>query len=190
MLHAPGRVLARGLPQWPDTTMSTMPGDDVRTVLDNAQPSLDGEWLRHFHASYTERFLSDNQRIWTTASILVPVALAAFPAFFATDGRGTLKAAIFGGFSILVMAFWHVIAERHRYYQKRAYNVVSGIEAHILGGDIAQKIRGAASVNAQPPRLTTRAARIGLLGGTFALWLIIAILAWKGLLPEPQSSRS
>lgn len=155
----------------------------VRQELQRLAPSKpDDEWLRHLHRSYIDRFLSDNQRIWSTASILVPASLAAFPAFFATKGRDFWQALIFGAFSIAVMIFWHFIAEKHRVFQDRSLKLADAIEKHVLGDDIGGAIDAARSQQREP-RPKVRTARIGLVWCTAALWLLITILALQGLLP-------
>jgi hypothetical protein len=159
--------------------------DGVREQLDRAGP--DDEWLRHLHSSYVDRFLSDNQRIWATAAILVPVSLATFPAFFASSGRDVWKAIVFGAFSVAVMTFWHLIANRHRYFQQQAYTIATAIEAHVLGAETARAMRSAAKGDERKPRPGIQGARVGLLVGTLVLWILIVVLAGLGELPEAQS---
>ncbi len=156
--------------------------EDVGRLLDRAQPTPDAELLRHLHSSYVDRFLSDNQRIWATAAILVPASLAAFPVYFAADGRSAGLAVVFGAFSVAVMTFWYFIAERHRYFQKQAHNMADYLEDYMLTGGIAKEMRAAARVGVASPRVKVRTARRGLLVGVAVLWALIAVLTATGQL--------
>ncbi len=89
---------------------------------------------------------------------------------------------MFAGSSIIVMLFWHFIAEKHRHFQEESLNVATFLEAYALGDEIVKDIR-AARKPAGPPRLKVRTARIRLLYSTAVLWLLIVILAWQRLLP-------
>ncbi len=47
----------------------------IKTMIENQrkQAADPNEWLRTLHQHYSNRFLSDNERIWTVGSILIPV---------------------------------------------------------------------------------------------------------------------
>ncbi len=46
------------------------------TISRNHSKSVQQEWLRFLHQRYSDRFLKDNDCIWTISSIFIPLSLA------------------------------------------------------------------------------------------------------------------
>lgn len=86
------------------------------------------EWLRWIHNRYFERFLKDNDRIWTVTSIFIPLSLA---------GLSSVKEGTFESVSLLAVAsiglisFWYLICEKHRAFQEQSIALVQAIEKFI-----------------------------------------------------------
>lgn len=72
------------------------------------------KWLTLLYKTYFDRMLSDNQRIWTTAAIFIPVALAGFGAYASLSPVTLDKALLLALASCFLICFWLIIAEHHR----------------------------------------------------------------------------
>jgi hypothetical protein len=86
------------------------------------------EWLQIIYQSYSQRFISDNERIWATGAIMIPLALAIFVALPSIKEPTTLQLITLGIPSILVMMSWLVIAENHRAFQEKSRAWIVAIE--------------------------------------------------------------
>src|SRR3989344_4582485 len=71
-------------------------------------------WLQTLYQNYANRFLSDNGRIWSTGSILIPLSLAGFAAVVGLDAPRWPHVVVLMFASIALMFIWLVIAENHR----------------------------------------------------------------------------
>ena len=54
--------------------------DELEQIITDALAENESreDWKQSLYQNYTNRFLSDNNRIWVTGGIFIPVALAAF----------------------------------------------------------------------------------------------------------------
>ena len=86
------------------------------------------EWLRTLYESYTQRFLSDNSRIWITGSIMIPLSLAAFAALPTIECPTFIHLLVLAIASVAVMVSWLVIAENHRAFQEKSRAWIVAIE--------------------------------------------------------------
>jgi hypothetical protein len=116
-----------------------------QTLIDT--PPYEGfqsdEWLRTLYKSYTNKFIHDNNRIWTTGSIMIPLSLAAFAAVPTINCPKSIHLLILGLASLTIIISWLVIAENHRAFQDKSLAWVVAIE-EVLGltGTGGTKIRG------------------------------------------------
>ncbi|MBE9584029.1 hypothetical protein IM792_06170 [Mucilaginibacter sp. JRF] len=85
-------------------------------------------WLRQLHSHYSEKFLQDNNRIWSTASILIPLSLAGLATVKDAPPLSVIPIALA---SISLMLFWVIFAEHHRAFQNRSSAYIQAIERHI-----------------------------------------------------------
>lgn len=154
----------------------------AREVVARELGSLTVETLWRLHSSYVQRYLADNERIWSTASLLVPLALAAFPLLVTLDEPSWRQSVVFGAASISVMYLWLAIANAHKAYQNRSYHVIRAIESLLIGGAKETTIRTALNIASPDPIVTASGARWGLMIGTVGGWAVLTILLYRGLL--------
>jgi hypothetical protein len=109
----------------PSSISTSQPEETVNTS--GANPERD-EWLRILHERYSERFLKDNDRIWTVTSIFIPLSLAGLSSL--KDGS-FMSIFLLGIGSIGLMRFWFIVCEKHRFFQEKSEDVVRAIEIRI-----------------------------------------------------------
>ncbi|MBD2757867.1 hypothetical protein [Spirosoma validum] len=97
------------------------------------------DWLRFIHQRYTERFLKDNDRIWTVSSIFIPLSLAGLASV--KDGN-FISTFLLGMGSIVLINFWFNSAEKHRSFQEKSQDVVEAIEKLIGLDTMAIPLKG------------------------------------------------
>jgi hypothetical protein len=132
------------------------------TSVDPAPPeptAAADEWLRRMHSAYMDRFLADNQRIWMTASIFVPLSLTPFAVLFSIKEPRSVHVIVLAGVSLTLLGFWSLVARRHRAFQAQSLTTVIAIEARALRGTDHEDLLETAH------RRTVRGAgpRVGLL---------------------------
>jgi hypothetical protein len=72
-------------------------------------------------------YLSDNNRIWTMGSIILPVALASAAILPSTAAKGG-QILILGSASTLLVAAWNLFADHHRAFQTKSLAWMEAIE--------------------------------------------------------------
>lgn len=100
----------------------------LKNISKNPPPNGQHDWLRFLHQRYTERFLKDNDRIWTVSSIFIPLSLAGLASIKEGNFISTL---LLGMGSIGLIDFWFKSAEKHRATQEKNRTVFEAIELHI-----------------------------------------------------------
>lgn len=88
-------------------------------------------WLQILYQHYGSRFLSDNERIWSTGTIFIPVSLAGFVALMAVEDPTCAHVTVLMIGSVLVLFIWLMIAERHRAFQQKSLAWLEAIERTI-----------------------------------------------------------
>lgn len=78
------------------------------------------KWLEALFKHYSDRMLSDNERIWRTGALFVPIALAAFAALTAIKLLQLWHIVALAAPSMTLMWAWIVIAENHRSFQQKS----------------------------------------------------------------------
>jgi hypothetical protein len=104
----------------------------LRRVLKGNVSGEDRKWMLDLHRDYTQRFVSDNNRIWTTGSIFVGIALAGFGFVVRATPINPLVLAVVGFVSFLLLYVWNLIADRHREFQDRSFVWIQAIERMLL----------------------------------------------------------
>lgn len=96
--------------------------------LKGLSPKQKEEWLPILHKQYSERFLKDNDRIWTVTSIFIPLSLAGLGAL----REGKLPEVIALGLgSIALVCFWFLVCAKHRQFQDDGRDILKVIEDQI-----------------------------------------------------------
>jgi len=151
-----------------------------RMTDDKTDPN---EWLRTLYTAYAGRMLSDNQRIWGTGSIFLPLSITGFAAFIAID-RPQLRHTVVLGLASSSLAWcWLFIAENHRSFQQKSEAWLVAIQETVgIQGVGGPKVRG----NPLNRALTFRAAiqwmRWILVIMVTGSWFVLAALCATGRL--------
>lgn len=110
---------------------------DALTTMVQYQRSADLDPQKTLEAllkHYTDRMLSDNERIWRIGALFLPISLAAFAAFTSVKCLQVWHALVLGIPSIGLLFAWIVIAENHRAFQQKSEAWIIAIH-RILGLD-------------------------------------------------------
>ena len=135
------------------------------------------EWLRILHTNYTQRFTTDNERIWSTGAIMVPLSLSGFAIFTSIDRASLAHSIVIGLASILLMLAWIFIAENHRAFQDKSLAWICAIEKE---AGIMESIDSKLETNPFTKIFTfqgaTQVIRVILLMFTIISWLIVWVV--------------
>lgn len=100
-------------------------------------------WLQILYQSYASRFLSDNERIWNTGAIVIPLSLAGFVAVISLNKPQWPQVIVLMTGSIVLMFIWLMIAENHRAFQQKSQAWLVAIERTLkLKGGWGPKVKG------------------------------------------------
>ncbi len=105
---------------------------DQLTDFRKNNPAIADDWLKAFYSSYSQRFLSDNNRIWSTAQIMIPLSLAGFAALTALKEPQFVHLLTLALVSSAIMIIWLVIAENHRAFQDKSLEWLLEIEKLVV----------------------------------------------------------
>lgn len=157
--------------------------------LNDAPPRVSVDTNKIFEAlfkHYTDRMLADNERIWKTGALFVPISLAAFAAFAAIKCPQVWHILVLGIPSIGLMFAWIVIAENHRSFQQKSEAWLVALHRAV---DLDLKLPIKLPTGGMEDAVTTSGAiqrmRWHLLAGVAALWGLILLWAvafwfWAG----------
>jgi hypothetical protein len=134
------------------------------------------DWLRTLYSTYFHRFLSDNSRIWMTATLMVPISLAAFAGVATLKPITTLGLLTLGLPSIVLITLWLFIADKHRVFQERSEEILSAIEEVI---EFSRRPRSRSRWGA------VRLSRWLLVGAVWVGWLFLFAANPLGLQVQP-----
>lgn len=153
--------------------------EKLREQLRKLETAERDEWLRLLYDRYTERFMKDNDRIWSTGAIMIPLSLGGFVALATIQVVTVAHVLSLALASIALMLFWEVTAENHRAFQQKSEKWIKAIEEEIgltdTGGPKADAHRIA--------KLRVQAVRWYLFGFTVLCWLIVGFLFALGYFP-------
>jgi hypothetical protein len=141
------------------------------------------QWLRTIYEHHSELFLANNNKIWTTASVLIPLSLAGFVAIASLDDLDLYHVQVLMFASISLILIWLVIAENHRAFQQKDEAWLVAIERIIK---IEDKTGSKVQSNFFNRLLTYKAAvQISywiLFVGILIVWTYVYWLTYKGIL--------
>lgn len=80
------------------------------------------------YTTYFERFLNDNNKIWSTGNIFIPLSLAGLLSLNSLALPYTCLLALG---SMALMRFWVLVAENHRAFQTHAQTIMEAIEGYM-----------------------------------------------------------
>lgn len=135
--------------------------------LSHALKEKSDDWLKELYKAHTDRFKKENDRIWETGKILLPLSLGAFGGYAAlNDPKASQILALALASSGLVYV-WHLIATSHRHFQDIHQAWLNAIEK-------------ALGIYVGPPkdRLSLNWVRRFLLVGVVFIWLA---LLWQSM---------
>ncbi|MFZ2444773.1 MAG: hypothetical protein WAW37_00305 [Syntrophobacteraceae bacterium] len=107
--------------------------DDIKKILSDLDIKENGDWLRSIYISYKDRFISDNNRIWTTAAIIVPLSFSPLVFLPKLNNMNIVYFIALALASLSLMLFWLLTAEAHRSFQNKSMTWLIAIEEIILG---------------------------------------------------------
>lgn len=150
---------------------------DAVSSIKQAIHSLDGPSLHLLYQQYTARFLSDNNRIWLTGSIMIPLALSAFALVPTVQHPTFLRLLPVAIVSVTILLVWNAISEHHRQFQDKSMAWILAIEELLIE-------RGGGShpglVKIGRFALSIRAWRWLLLVVVAIAWLLVLVMqAWS-----------
>jgi|GEM_PF-4250374 len=123
-------------------------------------------WLQVIYEQRTQRFINDNNKIWTTGSIFIPLSLAGLAGF---KDLTPASITLLGVGSVLLMFFWVLIADNHRAFQTKSHAITEAIEAHI-GIDCGHAKLGKPTYLKKLHFLSAPYARYSMLLAVLAVW--------------------
>jgi hypothetical protein len=146
------------------------------------------DWLKTLYTAFLNRMLSDNERIWRTGAILVPLSLSAFAALAAMRDFASWKVLVLGSASSALLWCWLIIAENHRAFQQKSEAWLVAIQETVgferAGGP---KVQGNALNRVLIFSGAVQWMRWGLAVGVTAAWLVLWWLAASGRLTSGSS---
>ena len=154
----------------------------VEGLESQLQKALEGrsdkeEWLRSFYQLYTQRFLSDNNHIWTTGAIMIPASLAGFAVVAGANNITIGPIVVLGIASTLLMFSWVVIGENHRAFQNKSLAWIKAIEKVVgINDTFCPKILDEGSVGFVVKSGMVQEMRWGLLLLVFLGWVVDCFL--------------
>jgi hypothetical protein len=129
------------------------------------------EWLKLLYQQYTQRFINDNNKIWTVNTIFIPLCLAGL---LSIKDLSPFNTALLGAGSIMLMWFWVIVAESHRAFQNRSQAIVEEIERHInFDIDWGPKLDPHKSI--LPPSRSVQRIRWNMLYAVIIIWVFATI---------------
>jgi hypothetical protein len=91
-------------------------------------PAEQSQSLIVLYERYTDRFLADNARIWSTAASMIPLSLGGFVVLASITRPQLFQVVLFPVASWILMSVWLVIAENHRAFQQASHQKLNDIE--------------------------------------------------------------
>lgn len=105
--------------------------------------TLSREDLRTIYSVKSQTFLSDNNRIWTTAAIVIPLAFGAAAALEANKDATSWQRLVAGLVGLVLLVLWNLFADRHRALQDRSQSWLRSIEtAYGCPPELVGELRG------------------------------------------------
>jgi hypothetical protein len=164
-----------------------------------ANPVDSQRWLEVLHRHYGDRMLADNERIWRTGALAIPLSLAAFAAVPSIHCLAPWHVIALSVPSVTLMLVWLAISENHRAFQTHSQIWLVAIERAMgLRAPVATKVASDGPESRLVRRGSVQRLRWTLVCMVVALWVAIIAGSSLGWLPSqcehqtvmPQQSRN
>lgn len=106
--------------------------EDIQSKLSSIAPDEDPkDWYRAIYSARTARFLAENERIWTTGRIFLPLSLACVAIWATFKPTKLIPVLALAILSIGMCYLWHRISTTHKRYQEEHMAWLVAIEKHV-----------------------------------------------------------
>lgn len=89
------------------------------------------KWLENLYNHYVQQFISDNNRIWTTGSIMIPLSFSPFAIFPSANSLHFIYTILLAIASISIYFAWLVLADNHKAFQNKSLHWIIAIQKTI-----------------------------------------------------------
>jgi len=144
---------------------------ELENLTTKDDPQKD-EWLRKLYECYKDRFLSDNDRIWKTGAIMIPLSFAPLAILPSIESPEAVHFLILGIASLLIYAIWLIIADNHRVFQNKSMAWITAIEQSVNLVNTGEAKLGKSKLTKV---ITVKRMRYGVLIVLGILWVIAGI---------------
>lgn len=128
------------------------------------------KWLMIIYEQHRQLAHDDIGRAWTVLQIFIPVSLAPFAVFAATEDLSRVVTAALGAASALLLLTANLFSDRLEQHERRTWLLVRAIEAEIGLAEIGDGWR----LGPMPLRgVRTRTIRWALLVLVLLIWIIL-----------------
>lgn len=91
---------------------------DIRRQIQSLKEKhSDDGLLLELYKTQHERYLSENDKIWTTGRVFIPISLSGLGLFGSIQNPALWQTLVIAFGSVSLLLFWHYIASRHREFQ-------------------------------------------------------------------------
>lgn len=143
----------------------------IKEKLANLSPNdATDKLLFTLYTAKTDRFLAENEKIWVTGRIFIPVSLAAFAAWAALKPASWQQVFVLGVLSISLLVIWHIVAQAHKRFQIH----------HEAWLDAIEELKKIDVALPESRSLSIESMRGWLIGIVAFIWIVIFILTPVG----------
>ena len=135
---------------------------------------LSAESRATLHQSFAVRFAQDNNNIWSTGAVFVPISVTLAGLFWTTRG-GWGELIALGLLSTSLMISWWLIAEIHRAFQQKSNAVMLAIETSLGLTTGASKLPETSGVNHWANKVCIVSVRRSFPVLIVVYWLSVAV---------------
>lgn len=113
--------------------VSGLVGNELRRAFPDLSDANSQEWLRAIYQNRAARFASDNDAIWKTGAVMIPVSLGAFIVPMQVNLHSVWQELVLAIASIGLMFLWLMISVNLRAFQDKAVAEIIAIERDVVG---------------------------------------------------------
>jgi hypothetical protein len=146
----------------------------LRHAIESSQLTRDGLW--NIYSTKSQLFLSDNNRIWTTGAIIIPLAFGTVAALAAMKDVTSAQRLFAGLVGLALLLLWNLFADRHRTLQERSEAWLRAIES-VNGGPFEDSGEG------RPHWWNSIRTHRWLMAGLFALYPFVNLWVLVSTVP-------
>ena len=130
----------------------------------------DDKWLLELYRVHVDRFKIENDRIWQTGTIFVPLSFAAFGAYAQLESPNAFTVAALGIGSTALLWVWDLIANNHRHFQESHRTWMDAIE-----DVLSKRPSGITAPRTPKNQWGLPSIRLGLMAGFSFLWFCLLL---------------